>query len=257
MNKKRFSGLTVLITGAAGGIGTATAKRFIDEGVRVVLIDLDQVALDEQCEILGSQALAFRADVSDEGETRAVFETLLARVGRVDIAVLNAGIEGSRAELHVLPVQEFDRVMAVNVRGVFLWLSALLGHMRMHSGGVITITSSTGGLRGAIGMAPYITSKHAVVGLMKTAALEGAAFGIRVNTIHPGPIDTRMMQSIDSSSGDLHEVRQNKFKSIPLHRYGTPEEVAAITAFLSSDEASFCTGSSYMTDGGIMAGSGR
>lgn len=251
----RFTGKTVLVTGAAGGIGQATVARFIREGAHAVLVDMDLAALTQQAERFGSAVSIFQADVANEAQADAAMTAALAIVQRIDIAVLNAGIEGARGPLHATPVQEFDRVLAVNVRGVFIWLSRLMAHMRNKGGGVITITSSVAGLRGAVGMAPYITSKHAVIGLMKVAALEGAAHNIRVNTINPGPIDTRMMQAIDESVGALEEVRAKKFARIPLGRYGTPDEVAAMTAFLSSEDAGYCTGGSYLADGGAMAGS--
>lgn len=255
-SSQRFAGKTVLVTGAAGGIGQATVARFIREGARAIAVDVNLAALTPLAARFGSAVSIFQADVANEAQAEAAMSAAAATAQRIDIAVLNAGIEGSVKPLHTTPLEEFDKVMAVNVRGVFIWLSRLMAHMREQGGGVITITSSIAGLRGAAGMAPYITSKHAVMGLMKVAALEGAAHNIRVNTINPGPIDTRMMQSIDESVGVLEEVRARKFARIPLGRYGTADEVAAMTAFLSSDDAGYCTGGSYLADGGSMAGIG-
>lgn len=255
-SSQRFTGKTVLITGAAGGIGQATVERFVREGAHAVLVDVDLPSLARQAERFGAKVSILQADVANASQADAAMTAAVDAARRIDIAVLNAGIEGRRTPLHTTPIEEFDRVLSVNVRGVFIWLSRLMAHMRDQGGGVITITSSVAGLRGAAGMAPYITSKHAVVGLMKVAALEGAAHNIRVNTINPGPIDTRMMDSIDASVGALEEVRARNFARIPLGRYGTPDEVAALTAFLSSDDAGYCTGGTYLADGGSMAGSG-
>jgi len=254
-NTARFSGKTVLITGAAGEIGQATARRFGREGGQVLLVDRDSASLAQLAQHISPQAKAFIADVSDEVQSRAIFADAVRESGGVDMVVLNAGIEGRRAALSDLAAADFDRVMAVNVRGVFLWLSLSLQHMQARQGGVITITSSIGGLRGTQGMGAYVASKHAVVGLMKTAALEGAAHNIRVNALHPGPIDSRMMRSINEGAGDPDEMQRRAVQRIPLGRYGRAEEVASMTAFLSSDDARYCTGASYLVDGGIMAGS--
>ena len=251
MTSSGFHGKTVLITGSTGGIGQAVAQRFAREGARLALVDLHTERLQEQVNALGQNvAQAFAADVTIEGETDAALNSALSRWSRIDIAILNAGIEGKIAPLTEQSASDFDRVMAVNVRGVFLWLSRLMKVMQP-SGGAITIISSTAGLRGSPGLGPYCASKHAVIGLAKTAALEGAKFGIRVNTINPGPVDTRMMEAIEAGRSG---AREQSIGNIPLRRYGTPEEVAAMAAFLSSDDAAYSTGSSFLLDGGGMAG---
>ena len=175
----------------------------------------------------------------------------------MDVALLNAGIEGQVGPIGTTPLALFDRVMAVNVRSVWLGLSALMPAMRAAGGGgSIVITSSTGGLKGTPFLAPYGASKHAVIGLMKSAAIEGAADRIRVNTVNPGPIDTRMIAAImqGRNPGDAEAARQAGIARIPAGRYGRVEEVAALMLFLASDEASFCTGSVHAVDGGSMAG---
>ncbi|MFT3778951.1 MAG: SDR family NAD(P)-dependent oxidoreductase [Ottowia sp.] len=251
MTTAAFDGKTVVITGAAGGIGSAIAERFARDGARLALVDLDAELLDRQVHALGGQvAQALPADVCSESETDAALQSLLRRWSSVDIAILNAGTEGRIAPLGEQSASDFDRVMAINVRGVFLWLSRLMKVMQSH-GGAITIISSTAGLRGSVGLGPYCASKHAVVGLAKTAALEGAKHGIRVNTIHPGPVDTRMMEAIEAGRAG---ARAQAMGGIPLRRYGTPQEVAAMAAFLSSDEAAYSTGGSFLMDGGAMAG---
>ncbi len=263
---QRYAGQTVLVTGAGAGIGAATARRLVAEGATVLLVDRDAQAVAEVARDCGPRAFACTADVADAAQSHAAFDALVVRHGRIHAAVLNAGTEGQRAPLHEARLEDFDRVMAVNVRGVFIWLARLMGHMRgaegspdgdadgVAGGGAIAILSSTGGLRGTQGMGPYVTSKHAVIGLMKTAAVEGAPHGIRVNCINPGPIDTRMMRAIDGSTGDADEVRARKARTIPLRRYGAPEEIAAMAAFLCSREAAYCTGATYLADGGSMAG---
>jgi NAD(P)-dependent dehydrogenase (short-subunit alcohol dehydrogenase family) len=160
------------------------------------------------------------------------------------------------------PIDVFDQVMAVNVRAVWLGLRCVIPVMRSRGGGSIIITSSTAGIRGSVGLSAYTTSKHAVIGLMRSAALECAPLGIRVNTINPAPIETRMMRSLEemraSQAGGvlttIEHIKHGFASRIPLKRYGAPEEVARLMLFLASDESSFCTGGVYMVDGGSSAG---
>ena len=160
------------------------------------------------------------------------------------------------------PVEMFDKVMSVNVRGVWLGLKYIMPEMNKRGGGSIVITSSTAGVRGSPRMSPYSTSKHAVIGLMRSAAMEGSSMGIRVNTVNPAPIQTRMMRSIESQRLDVgglgfssvEEIQETTAESSPLKRYGEPEEVANLMMFLASDESSYCNGGVYMVDGGVTAG---
>ncbi|MCC6519715.1 MAG: SDR family oxidoreductase [Tabrizicola sp.] len=252
-----MAGKTALITGATGGIGRATAAAFVSRGANVVLADLDRAALDEMAAAIGPQAAVAVCDVTDEAQTAAAVALAAKTFGGIDVAVLNAGIEGKVGLIGDMALADFDRVMNVNVRGVFIGLSAVMPAMRAAGkGGSIVILSSTAGRRGTAALSPYITSKHAVVGLMKCAALEGAADNIRVNCVNPGPIETRMMRQIEANAspeapGDMKALLISR---IPLQRYGEAEEVAEMIAFLGSSASSYCTGNIYGVDGGLTAG---
>jgi len=184
------------------------------------------------------------------------------RFGRVDCLINNASINAPMIDIVDIIAAVFDQVMAVNVRGVWLGLKYAIPALRARGGGSIIITSSTAGIRGSVGLSAYTTSKHAVIGLMRSAALECAPWGIRVNTVNPAPIETRMMRSLEEMrttvAGTSVTVAQTKeafAARIPLGRYGAPEEVGRLMLFLASDESSFCTGGVYMVDGGSSAGS--
>ena len=248
----RLAGKSAVITGAANGIGAEAAHRFVAEGARVLLVDRDEAALAATAEPLGAAAATMVGDVAADTTASAYVAEAIRRFGRLDVLLLNAGIEGTMAAIPDLPLATFDRVMAVNVRGVWLGLAAALPAMQ--AGGSIVITSSTAGLRGSARIAAYVTSKHAVVGLMRCAALEAAASGIRVNCVNPGPTDTRMIAAIDEglSPGAGASARARR---IPLGRYGEVAEIAAMMLFLASDEAKYCTGGTYVVDGGVLSGS--
>ena len=258
----RLSGKVAVITGGAGGIGRAAARRFTGEGARVLLVDLNEAALQAAVQAAGSDHASYVvADTTQPEAVQQFVQTAIDRYGGIDIFLANAGIEGVVETISDYPIDVFDQVMAVNVRGVWLGLKYVMPAMRQRRGGSIVITSSTAGIRGTSGMSAYTTSKHAVIGLMRTAALEGAADGIRVNTVNPAPIETRMMRSLEemrtSQAGGRTTVEQTKQRyasRIPLQRYGHPEEVARLMLFLASDESSFCTGGVYMVDGGTSAG---
>jgi len=247
----RLAQKIILMTGAAGGIGLAAAERFVAEGARVVLVDRDEETLARACAGLGSAASYAVADVTrPEAVERAVRDTL-ARHGGIDVFVANAGIEGAVAPLEDYPLDAFEQVMSVNVRGVFLGLKYVIPVMRARGGSII-ITSSGAGTSGIPKLSAYVASKHAVIGLMRTAALENARYGIRVNTVNPGPVETRMMRSIEDGNapGDGEVVKRKMTAAVPLRRYAQPEEIAAVMAFLASDDSSYCTGSVYPVDGG-------
>ncbi len=253
----KLDGKVAIITGGAGGIGGAAARLFAEEGGQVMLVDIDADALRKiVADIDEDRAACTVADVSDAAQTQAYVAAAVDRFGGVDIALLNAGIEGRIKSIADYPVEMFDKVIGVNVRGVFLGLKYVMPAISARGGGSIVITSSTAGIRAVGGMSAYVTSKHAVIGLMRTAALEGAEDDIRVNTINPSPIDTRMMTSIEEQRGLPAGDRSNRpmARHTPLQRYGEPEEVARLMLFLSCADSSFCTGGVYMVDGGVSAG---
>ena len=258
----RLEGKVAVITGGAGGIGQATGRLFAQEGARVLLVDCSEEALRDAIRSIGSERVSFAvADVTDGTQVEHYVRAAIDRYGSIDVFFNNAGIEGRVAPLTDYPEDSFDRVMAVNVRGVWLGLKHVMPQMKRRGGGSIIITSSGAGVAGSPGMVAYVASKHAVIGLMRTAALEGAPHGIRVNTINPGPIETRMMRSIENAyvPGAAARAKADFEDSIPLRRYGTPEEVARFVLFLGSADSSYCSGGIYMIDGGTAAGtaSGR
>ncbi len=255
--RKRLNGQTAIITGATGGIGEATAKRFLEEGASVMLVGRSKEKLKATRERLsGFETLAdFVADAADEAATKASFEATIEAFGGLDIVVANAGTEGNFAPVENLTIGEFESVLRTNVIGVWLSLKYAVEPMKRRGGGSILALSSIAGMVGAPTMAPYIASKHAVFGLVKTAALELAAFNIRVNAIGPGPIDNRMIRSLESQFNPEDTAAAHEFvlSKVPLGRYGTNEEVANLALFLASDESTFCTGGIHMIDGGFIA----
>jgi len=252
----KLDGKVSIITGGSGGIGAAAARLFAAEGGELMLVDLNEAALKALVGEIGEANAAYQvADVSDAGATQTYVDATRERFGGVDIALLNAGIEGAFKPLVETPIETFDKVMAVNVRGVWLGLKSVMPEIEKRGGGSIVITSSTAGIRAIRNLSPYIASKHAVVGIMRAAALEGAAANIRVNTVNPSPIDTRMVASLEQMMGVSGKDGNSPLAgATPLRRYGEPEEVARLTLFLASDDSSFCTGGIYMVDGGVSAG---
>ena len=252
----RFSGKVALVTGAVGGIGEETCRRLINDGANVALLDINSDALQRTTQALGSSASAHYCDVSDETSVAAAIAEVVKQYGRIDIGVLNAGISGKRQSFQDVDVAAFDKILSVNTRGVFLGLKHLYPVMSGQGGGAIVVTASTEALRGNAGLGAYVASKHAVIGLVKTAALEWAGENIRVNCINPCPVDTPMLRAIEQEFIDkgISDVRQRYTARIPQQRYATTAEVASFIAFLASDEASFSTGGTYLVDGGVMAG---
>ena len=252
----RLEGKVAIVTGGAGGIGKATARRFIAEGARVLLVDLDEEQVRGAVAEIGSNAVVgCAADVTRPEDNERMVAECVERFGGLDILLANAGIEGRVGSIMDLDVDDFDRVMAVNVRGVWLGLRAAFPALQARGGGSVVITSSVAGIRGAPGLSPYVTSKHAVIGLMKSAAKEGAAHAIRVNTVNPSPVNTRMMRSLEEGMqpGAGEAVKAQIEQGIPLGRYGEPDDIANVMLFLASDDSRFVTGSVYMADGGNTA----
>ncbi|MBS0242479.1 MAG: SDR family oxidoreductase [Proteobacteria bacterium] len=249
----KLEGKVAIITGAARGIGAAAARLFAAEGAKLMLADVLAEPLQALAKEIGPAAAVCPTDVTDEASVKKLVDETVARYGRLDIALLNAGIEGKVSTLVDYPAEVFDKVIAVNVRGVWLGLKYAMKAMEK-TGGSIVITSSTSGIRATTSMSAYTASKHAVIGLMRSAALEGADHRIRVNTVNPAPIDTPMITSLEAQRGASGGENQPFAKAIPLGRYGTPEEVAKLMLFLGSDDSNFCTGGVYMVDGGVSAG---
>ena len=248
----RLANKIAMITGASGGIGAAAARRFAAQGARVLLVDLDQAALDAVAD--GNERMSVCvADVTQPQQMAACVQAAVERFGGLDIAVLNAGIEGDVSPIPDYDIATFDRVMAVNVRGVWLGLKYCIPAMTARGSGSIVITSSVAGISGADNMSAYCASKHAAVGLMRTAALECAPRNIRVNTVNPAPIDTRMMRSLEAGfmPAQPEAAKAVLAQRIPMQRYGTAQEVADLMLFLASDESAYCTGGIYTVDGGM------
>jgi NAD(P)-dependent dehydrogenase (short-subunit alcohol dehydrogenase family) len=256
-----FHGKVALITGAGNGIGRAAALGFASRGAKVVIVDRDQTAGEATAGILrqqGGETFFVPADVTQSADVQNYVKLALEKYGAIDCFYNNAGIEGSVAPTHQYDEDMFDRVMAVNVKGVFLGLRHVLPVMLEQGRGAVVNTASVAGLVASPGMPAYVASKHAVIGLTKTAAGEVARSGVRVNAVCPGPIDTRMIHSLESmlNADDPGSVGIRYQSNIPLGRYGTAEEVANLVIFLSSDLASNITGAQYVVDGGRTATGG-
>lgn len=252
----RLNGKVAVITGGAGGIGRAAGELFVAEGADVLLVDMDAGALREAATAIGSNRVGTCvADVTRPEDNQRMVTEATERFGGVDIFLANAGIEGRVKPITEYEVEVFDRVIAVNVRGVWLGLKHVIPAMQARGGGSIVITSSVAGVGGAPGVSAYVTSKHAVIGMMRSAALECAPFNIRVNTVNPSPTETRMMRSLEEGFMPGAQAQaKNMFEgNIPLGRYGQPRDIANLMLFLASDESSFLTGSVYMADGGSTA----
>lgn len=254
---KRLDGKVAVVTGGAGGIGKKTAELFLKEGAKVLLVDLFSEALSKTKNELApyGEVITATADVSKEEDTIQYVKAAVDHFGRIDIFFNNAGIEGKVAPLVEQTVEDFEKVMNVNVRGVFLGLKHVLPLMMKQGSGSIINTSSVAGLAGWPGITPYVASKHAVVGLTKNAALEAASANVRVNSIHPSPVNTRMMRTIEAGVGkdSLDDAKTSISQDIPLGRYGEVSDIANLVLFLASDESTFITGCQYRVDGGIGA----
>jgi NAD(P)-dependent dehydrogenase (short-subunit alcohol dehydrogenase family) len=249
----RLAARVAVITGGAGGIGRAAGALFAREGASVLLVDRPGSDVMATARNLGGAACGFEADVTDAAQVDAYMREVEKRFGGLDIALLNAGIEGLYAPLEEYPPETFAQVMAVNVGAVWLGLRAAVPALRRRGGGSVVITSSIQGASALPCTSAYTTSKHAVIGMMKGAALELAKYRIRVNCVIPGMTDTPMMERIHQASGAPEQMRAAVNATIPMRRYARAEEIARLMLFLASDDSSYCTGSSYAADGGILA----
>jgi NAD(P)-dependent dehydrogenase (short-subunit alcohol dehydrogenase family) len=250
----RFAGKVVLVTGGAGAIGSAAARRFAAEGAQLVIVDRDggrAAAFAAALGRSGSDAVAVAADVGAEADADRAVAEAVARFGRLDVLFNNAGIAGTVAPVHELAVADFDEIIRINLRGIFLVQRAALRAMiaARIRGTVVNMASSMAGFDVLAGGAGYAASKHAVLGLTRIAALDVARYGIRVNAVCPGVIETRL--GVPAGDEAAYGAGVRRFADrIPLRRIGQPEDVAAVVAFLASAEAAHVTGVGWLIDGG-------
>jgi NAD(P)-dependent dehydrogenase (short-subunit alcohol dehydrogenase family) len=255
----RFAGQVAVVTGAGNGIGRGSAERLAAEGARVVVVDIDGDAAMSTAAALPGDAIAVTADVSDEAQVDAYIEAAVGAFGRIDFHHLNAGIFGTFAKLPDLPADEFDRVLAVNVRGQFLGLRAAFRQYRAQGaegtggegggGGAIVVTASIASLTGSADLLAYQTSKHASLGLMRGAAMYGGPLGIRVNAVAPGIVPTDLFAAAAGTAGGKNDMAR-RASTTPLRRAGTPADIGAVVAFLLSEDAAYMTGQVVSVDGG-------
>ncbi len=251
---RRFEGKVIIVTGAASGLGLAAAKRLAEEGARLVLVDLQTEALEEARAEMpeGADIVNVGADVSDLEQVKGYVRKAVDAYGRIDGFFNNAGIEGKQGLTEEFGEEEFNKVIAVNLNGVFFGMAEVLKVMREQGSGSIVNTASVGGIRGVGRQSGYAASKHGVVGLTRNSAVEYGQYGIQINAIAPGAIMTPMVEgSLRQMAGDDWEAAGRQFvEPNPMKRFGKPEEVAALVAFLLSGESGFINGSVIAIDGG-------
>jgi NAD(P)-dependent dehydrogenase (short-subunit alcohol dehydrogenase family) len=243
-----------LVSGAGSGIGQATAKRFAADGVQVVAVDIDVDGGQEtvsDIEADGGDATFVEADVTDEGDIEEMVSVAVDSYGGLDYAFNNAGIEGTEAPASEQPTSNWEQVVDTNLKGVFLSMREEIPVLMENGGGAIVNTASIAGLRGFRNLSPYVASKHGVIGLTKTAALEFGGDGVRVNAVCPGVIETPM---VARSREENPEAIEATVAATPAARLGQPEEIAAAATWLCSEDASFVTGESLVVDGGFTVG---
>jgi NAD(P)-dependent dehydrogenase (short-subunit alcohol dehydrogenase family) len=253
MENQEFNDKVCIITGGAGSIGLASARRMYDAGGRIMLVDLSldnlgaaKASFEDQ-----DRVATYKADVSDSAQTQNYISEAVSKWGKIDVLFANAGFSGTSAPITTYPDDVFDKVMAVNVRGSFLACKYALPEM--NDGGSIIITSSIMGVTARPGSIAYITSKHAVIGLMRGVAKEAAPRNIRVNVLAPGPVDNAFQLEIEERSSKVSGTNVTEMLNnwISLGRHASPEEIANTAYFLASNQSSFSTGSVFMADGGM------
>jgi NAD(P)-dependent dehydrogenase (short-subunit alcohol dehydrogenase family) len=250
-----LEGKVAVVTGAADGIGAATARRLRREGAKLALVDVRAEPLERLASELGGDAIALHADVSSVEDVDRYTNAALARFGRIDLAMLNAGVASAHLSVADASVEDFDRVISTNLRGCFLTMRAAVRSMLARDGGgAIVATASMLALQGGPLFGPYTASKHGILGLVRSAALELGSRGIRVNALCPGYVDTPMLRAAEQEQEDPAAAREAMQKFNAFGRYGEPEEMAAMAVWLLSDEASYCSGSAFSVDAAITAG---
>lgn len=251
--QERFSGKVVIITGGASGIGAAAARLFHAEGASVAIADLDAANGETLASELGrDRAKFFATDVSDFAQVQALVDGTVAAFGRLDVLFNNAGI-GSFSPIADLPVEDWKRVIAIDLDAVFYGLKAALPVMKAQRSGAVINTASISGLGGDYGFAAYNAAKAGVINLTRTAAIDHARDGIRVNAVCPGPVDTPIIAGIQAVPG----LRSTWDDAVPMGRFADPREIAEVVAFLASDAASYVTGAIVPVDGGVTAHTGQ
>ena len=254
-----LKGKVVLITGGASGLGAAAAKAFLGQGCKVALVDVAADALDKMAESLNAPAgclITCRADISREEDVKAYVDATIKAFGTIDVFFNNAGIEGKVAPIIEQNMADIDRVFAINIRGTYMGLKYVLPIMYAKKSGAVINSSSIGGLTAgpAGGVTPYVTSKFAITGMTRLAASEAAAHNVRINSVHPSPVNTGMMRRLEEgfAPGHGNEARKNIAAGIPMGRYAEAEDIAKVVLFLASEASGFVTGDQLRVDGGQL-----
>lgn len=245
----RLAGRVAVVTGGASGIGAAICRRFVAEGARVGVID--QADADPIVKELGEQSVGVSADVTDEDSFRRAIGDVAAHFGGLDVMVNNAGIDGDLSRLADYSTEAFDRVVAVNLRGVFLGMKYAIPHMNASASASIVNIASVAGIRGVRCMSAYCATKAAVIGMTRAAALDHTPDGIRVNTVVPGVIETPLLQVVFDKDPSM---REPLLANQPVAHFGRPDDIAAAVAFLASDDSRYVTGTEIVVDGGMATG---
>lgn len=249
-----LDGRTCLVTGGAGSIGATACKIFLEEGARVVAVDLNEKALSRfESEFHSDNFIGIKADITNSNDVRMAVSKTVERFGKIDALFVNAGLDGPLMPITDYPEDLFDRVVASHVRGGFLTCKHAIP--QMNDGGSIIITSSIVGLRGVPGNCSYVMAKHALTGLMRGLAHELGSRKIRVNTVNPGPVDNEFMRTAEVTLSQVlgRDAGQWFDEKIPFGRHATPEEVVRAALFLASDQSKYINGSAIMVDGGFSA----